>query len=183
MLGRWSALQSSTRTRVITRTVAVLSLIGALVVSVMGAQSARPANAASTATTQDAEWQAFSPETVEQLRAEGRPVFIDFTAAWCLTCQVNKRTALSSAAVQQAAREKNVALVRADWTNRDPAITRALESHGRSGVPVYVLYKGDGSEPELLPEILTEQIVLDALADIPDASASTPATADASTTQ
>jgi thiol:disulfide interchange protein DsbD len=183
MLGRWSALQSSTRTRVITRTVAVLSLIGALVVSVMGTQSARPANAASTATTQDAEWQAFSPETVEQLRAEGRPVFIDFTAAWCLTCQVNKRTALSSAAVQQAAREKNVALVRADWTNRDPAITRALESHGRSGVPVYVLYKGDGSEPELLPEILTEQIVLDALADIPDASASTPATADASTTQ
>jgi thiol:disulfide interchange protein DsbD len=179
-LGRWSALQVSTRTRVITRTVAVLSLIGALVVTVLGAQSAPVANAARATTTQDAEWQSFSPETVEQLRAEGRPVFIDFTAAWCLTCQVNKRTALSSEAVQQAAREKNVALVRADWTNRDPAITRALESHGRSGVPVYVLYKGDGSEPELLPEILTEQIVLDALNGVPK-SGSTPATADAST--
>jgi thiol:disulfide interchange protein DsbD len=179
-LGRWSALRVSARTRVITRAVAVLSLIGALVVTVLGAQSAPVASAARATTTQDAEWQSFSPEAVEQLRAEGRPVFIDFTAAWCLTCQVNKRTALSSEAVQQAARDKNVALVRADWTNRDPAITRALESHGRSGVPVYVLYKGDGSEPELLPEILTEQIVLDALNDIPK-SGPTPATADAST--
>ena len=180
-LGRWSALQISTRTRVVTRTVATLSLVGALVVTVLGAQSA-PMASATSATAQGAEWQSFSPETVEQLRAEGRPVFIDFTAAWCLTCQVNKRTALNSEAVQEAAREKNVALVRADWTNRDPAITQALESHGRSGVPVYVLYKGDGSEPQLLPEILTEQIVLDALDALPDNASSAPATADASTT-
>ena len=180
-LGRWSALQVSARTRVITRTVAALSLVGALVVTVLGARSGPVANAASATTSPDAQWQSFSPETVEQLRAEGRPVFIDFTAAWCLTCQVNKRTALRSEAVQQAAQAKNVALIRADWTNRDPAITRALESHGRSGVPVYVLYKGDGSEPELLPEILTEQIVLDALADIPEDS-TTPATAAASST-
>jgi thiol:disulfide interchange protein DsbD len=180
-LGRWSAVQISTRTRIVTRAVAALSLVGALAVTVLGAQSGPVANAASATTSPDAEWQAFSPETVEQLRAEGRPVFIDFTAAWCLTCQVNKRTALSSESVRQAARAKNVALVRADWTNRDPAITRALESHGRSGVPVYVLYKGDGSEPELLPEILTEQIVLDALADIPDGSTA-PATAEASAT-
>ena len=177
-LGRWSAVQVSTRTRIITRTVAALSLVGAVGVTVLGAQSGPGADAPRPSTASDVQWQAFSPETVEQLRADGRPVFIDFTAAWCLTCQVNKRTALSSESVQQAARAKNVALLRADWTNRDPVITRALASHGRSGVPVYVLYSGDGSAPELLPEILTEQIVLDALADIPEGSAP-PATANA----
>lgn len=182
-LERWPALQISARTRVITRAVAVASLMGAIVVSMLGAQSA-PADDAARAAAPDAEWQSFAPETVEQLRADGRPVFIDFTAAWCLTCQVNKRTTLSSEAVQEAARAKNVALIRADWTNRDPTITQALEAHGRSGVPVYVLYKGDGSDPELLPEILTEQIVLDALANLPDdeSAASTPATANASAT-
>jgi thiol:disulfide interchange protein DsbD len=104
---------------------------------------------------------------VERLRAEGRPVFVYFTAAWCLSCQVNKRTTLSTAAVQNAFENKNVARLRADWTNRDPTITRALESHGRSGVPLYVLYRGDGSDPKLLPEILTPDIVLGALESLP----------------
>ena len=105
---------------------------------------------------------------MEQLRAEGRPVFVDFTAAWCLSCQVNKRTTLSAPAVQNAFDEKEVALLRADWTNRDPEITKALESHGRNGVPLYVLYKGDGSAPRLLPEILTQDIVLNALDRLPE---------------
>jgi thiol:disulfide interchange protein DsbD len=69
--------------------------------------------------------------------------------------------------VQNAFDEKDVALVRADWTNRNPEITKALRSHGRSGVPVYVLYPGDGSEPRLLPEVLTDDIVLDALDNLP----------------
>jgi len=124
-----------------------------------------------TATTQDVSgtdttWRSYAPETIESLRAEGRPVFVDFTAAWCLTCQVNKRRVLTAESVQNAFDEKDVALVRADWTSRDPEITRALESHGRSGVPVYVLYAGDGSEPELLPEVLTEEAVLNALDDL-----------------
>jgi thiol:disulfide interchange protein DsbD len=120
----------------------------------------------------------YDASKVEELRASGQPVFIDFTAAWCLTCQVNKRTVLSSEAVQSAFAEHDVALVRADWTNRDADITSALQDLGRSGVPVYALYPGDGSEPELLPEVLTTDIVRDALRDLPDAPASR--TADAS---
>jgi thiol:disulfide interchange protein DsbD len=73
---------------------------------------------------------------------------------------------LSTEAIQNAFDEKNVALVRADWTNRDPEITKALQSHGRSGVPVYVLYEGNGSEPRLLPEVLTEDMILNALGDL-----------------
>jgi thiol:disulfide interchange protein DsbD len=151
---------------VVTRGLAGAALVGGIAIAVIGAGSA-PAEEA-TATTQGASgaertWRSYAPETVESLRAEGRPVFVDFTAAWCLTCQVNKRRVLTAESVQNAFDEKNVALVRADWTNHDPEITRALESHGRSGVPVYVLYAGDGSEPELLPEVLTEDTVLDAL--------------------
>jgi len=90
-------------------------------------------------------------------------VFVDFTAAWCVTCQVNKRLVLDDKAVREAFARKNVALLRADWTRRDPAITRALTALGRSGVPVYVLYR-PGREPLLLPEVLQRQTVLDALA-------------------
>ena len=80
---------------------------------------------------------------------------------------MNKRRVLSAETVQSAFDEKNVALVRADWTNRDPEITKALQSHGRSGVPVYVFYDGDGSDPALLPEVLTEDLVLEHLEDLP----------------
>jgi thiol:disulfide interchange protein DsbD len=92
-------------------------------------------------------------------------VFVDFTAAWCVTCQVNKSLVLTNAAVLDAFARRNVALVRADWTRRDPAITQALTALGRSGVPVYVLHR-PGKGPLLLPEVLSQQIVLDALATI-----------------
>jgi len=114
-------------------------------------------------------WATYSPDAVEQLRASGQPVFIDFTAAWCLTCQVNERVALHTDEVRQAFAERNVALMKADWTRRDPVITRALEQYGRSGVPVYVLYHPGSDKPVLLPEVLTKSIVLDALANLPAA--------------
>jgi len=88
---------------------------------------------------------------------------VDFTAAWCVTCQVNKRLVLNSIDVREAFARKNVALVRADWTRRDPAITRALAALGRHGVPVYVLYR-PGREPLLLPEVLQTNLVVNALA-------------------
>jgi thiol:disulfide interchange protein/DsbC/DsbD-like thiol-disulfide interchange protein len=107
-------------------------------------------------------WQPFSPALVSELMAASKPVFLDFTAAWCVTCQVNKRLVLNTSEVKDAFAQRGVALVRADWTRRDPVITQALAALGRQGVPVYVLYR-PGKEPLLLPEVLQRQTVLDAL--------------------
>ena len=91
-------------------------------------------------------------------------MFIDFTAAWCLSCQVNKRVALTRPSVSKKFQEHGVVTLKADWTNRDPEITRALAEFGRSGVPLYVLYDRDPNrEPVLLPEILEPSIVISAL--------------------
>ena len=111
-------------------------------------------------------WEPFSPERLAALRASGTPVFVNFTAAWCVTCLVNERVALRSPAVAAALAKKGVVALKADWTNRDPAIGRVLGSLGRSGVPAYVLYPaGAGlvAAPTLLPQILTEGAVIDAL--------------------
>ena len=111
----------------------------------------------------DGDWIPYTPARLADLAGTGRPVFVDFTAAWCVTCQVNKRLVLNSAAVRAAFARANVALVRADWTRRDPAITQALAALGRDGVPVYVLHR-PGKAPLLLPEVLQQQAIIDALA-------------------
>jgi thiol:disulfide interchange protein DsbD len=109
-------------------------------------------------------WEPFSVERRDALRAAGTPVLIDFTASWCLSCQVNERVALETPAVRARLREHGVALLKADWTRRDDRITQALASYGRQGVPLYVLYGRDKDAPPLLlPEVLTPGIVLEAL--------------------
>lgn len=108
-------------------------------------------------------WDAWSPDKVESLTAAGRTVFVDFTAAWCVTCQYNKKTTLADAEVLSDFGARQVALLRADWTRRDPMITQALAALGRSGVPVYVLYR-QGKPPLVLSEVLTVREVLSALA-------------------
>jgi len=97
-------------------------------------------------------------------------VFVEFTAAWCVTCQVNKRLVLDTDAVRDAFMRQKVALLRADWTRRDPAIGAALTALGRNGVPVYVFFR-PGKEPLLLPEVLTRQDILDAV-DMPQSATS-----------
>jgi thiol:disulfide interchange protein len=99
-------------------------------------------------------WQAWSPERVAALQAEGRPVFVDFTAAWCVTCQFNKRSTLADEGLLKDMAEKKVALLRADWTRRDPAVTAALAQLGRNGVPVYAIYK-NGQPVIVLSEVLS----------------------------
>jgi thiol:disulfide interchange protein DsbD len=100
----------------------------------------------------------------EALRAEGKPVLINMTASWCLTCLVNEKMALHRDSVRQRLHEKNIAYLVGDWTNRDPEITRFLQQFGRSGVPLYVYYPADNSSKAVvLPQVLTENILLDAL--------------------
>jgi thiol:disulfide interchange protein DsbD len=108
-------------------------------------------------------WQAWSPARVNELASAGRPVFVDFTAAWCVTCQYNKRTTLADPSVLAEFDARKVAMLRADWTRRDPAITAALMALGRRGVPVYVLHV-PGKPPLVLTEILSKDEVRNALA-------------------
>lgn len=125
----------------------------------------RPAGVAAQDAVAAANSEAFSQQKLDTLLASGRPVFVNMTAAWCITCLVNDRTALSSEAVRDAFADKRVAYLKGDWTNQNPEITRLLETFGRSGVPLYVLYRG-GREPVVLPQILTQSLVLDALSQI-----------------
>ncbi|MCZ6673268.1 MAG: protein-disulfide reductase DsbD family protein [Verrucomicrobia bacterium] len=107
-------------------------------------------------------WETYSPETVSSMVAEGKTVYVDFTAKWCLTCQVNKKIAFGSEEVIQYFQDKSIVSLKGDWTRRDPVITRELQKFGRSGVPTNIIYRPDGST-KLLPEVLTPGIVLEAL--------------------
>ena len=115
-------------------------------------------------------WQPWSQEAVTRSLGAGQPVFVDFTASWCLSCQVNERVALTRPEVIQAFQAHNVVLMNADWTRHDEAITQALAALDRSGVPAYALYTPGQSAPVMLPEVLTPGIVTDALARLPKAS-------------
>ena len=128
----------------------------------IGPNILKPLEVASVAAPGD-RWQAWQPGRVEQILSTGQPVFVDFTAAWCVTCQYNKNTTLAHKDVLADLDAKNVALLRADWTRRDPAITAALQQLGRNGVPVYVVYKA-GSAPVVMSEILSVDEVRGVLA-------------------
>ena len=156
--GRWNA-GSVSRTRAVAYVLAAVFVLGGSAFAWPDGSSQRESNLATTS----GNWKPWSADAVVAARQEGHPVFVDFTAAWCVTCQVNKRLVLNKESVQTRFRDSNIELMVADWTNHDPEISAALDSLGRSGVPVYVMYPAGGGQPRLLPELLTESLVLDAI--------------------
>ena len=140
----------------------LLSTLGPWVLKPMEEPALNNVNNGTSSNTSDMRWQPWSPARLDVLRAQGRPVFVDFTAAWCVTCQYNKKTTLANPTLLADMASQNVALLRADWTRRDPAITAALAALGRNGVPVYVVYK-PGQAPVVLSEILSVAEVRTAL--------------------
>jgi thiol:disulfide interchange protein DsbD len=133
--------------------------VAATGVVVAGLQHERVDASATAQAASAAGIEPFTQRRLDELRAENRPVFVNMTAAWCITCLVNERVALSTDAVKQAFAAGNIAYLKGDWTNRNPEITRMLERYGRSGVPLYLLY-GGGDDPAVLPQILTAATVL-----------------------
>ena len=134
---------------------------GGLLVLAIALASPRALNPVRSEAAQD--WAAWSPDAVSNARVAGRTIFVDFTAAWCISCQVNKKLVLESESVRQAFADKEVLLLRADWTRQDPTITAALAEFGRNGVPLYLVYRPKHDTAQVLPELLTANVVIDAL--------------------
>jgi thiol:disulfide interchange protein DsbD len=163
LAGRFATPAASAGRRRLAAAAALVAVAGGFALA-LPSGGAGPAAATAGGDEHGVAWEAYSPDRLAALRAAGRPVFVDFTAAWCITCQVNERVVFGSAAVRDAFREHGVVPMRADWTSQDPEITRALASFGRSGVPLAVLYPGDATAAPLVqPTILTPGVVLAAL--------------------
>ncbi len=153
------------------RPLALAGLGAVLLVAAVGASVwpsydlAAPVTAEADTTAAAAPYEAYSPERLAALRAEGRPVFVNFTAAWCVTCQVNEKVALSRPEVAAAFAETGAVYLKADWTNKDATIEAELARFGRAGVPLYLIYGAKGGEAAILPQVLTGGLVVRALKD------------------
>jgi thiol:disulfide interchange protein/DsbC/DsbD-like thiol-disulfide interchange protein len=163
-LAAWSTGQAQRGARGFGWVGTAAAALSALAIFTATERSTVPQAHAVTLRPESGNWADWSPPALTQALARG-PVFVDFTAAWCVTCQANKRLVLYSKPVAAAFAARGVTLLRADWTNRNDEIARELARFGRSGVPLYVLYDSSG-KPRVLPEILTEGVVLDALSNL-----------------
>ena len=172
LIGRFATLTASRAAVWITWVAASIVAIGGYVAFIEGALDVRaaiagtPVASSGTGNTRSNEvaWEPFSLPALESYLQKERPVFLDFTAEWCLTCKVNERTIIADQRVQDKLRTSGIVTMKADWTNRNPDITRLLAKFGRSGVPLYVLFPhGRPNEPLILPEVLTPTILLEAL--------------------
>jgi thiol:disulfide interchange protein DsbD len=170
LIGRFATLSASRAKVYVVWTIAALIAAGGYwyfidtALDVRAAVAGTPGTAEVQATENGIAWERFSTASLEDHLRAGHPVFLDFTAEWCLTCKVNERTVLHDAAVIERFRSTGIVAMKADWTNRNPAITQLLSRFGRSGVPLYVVFRaGDPITPIVLPEVITTGIVLDAL--------------------
>jgi thiol:disulfide interchange protein DsbD len=162
--GRWNTPGRSVSTRRVALIAALILFAGGFVVALQAQNTAVPSDTIVSASSSKINWTPYSAAKVAEARAQGKNVLVDFTASWCLTCQVNERVVLNDAEVVAAMNKNNIVTLKADWTTRDEEITRALESFGRNGVPFYVIYPADPNAPARpLPEILSKSIVLKAI--------------------
>lgn len=157
----WGLTQGGDR-GLVTRIVALILLVGAVALAVIGPKAAAPASSP-VSSAADVPFEAWSPERLAAVRAEGRPVLVNFTAAWCVSCQVNEKVALSTAEVAAALKATNAVYLKGDWTRRDPVIAAELARHGRAGVPLYLVYAPGAEQPRVLPQLLTPGLVAQAL--------------------
>lgn len=171
-LAAWAYQKSKSSTtagRIAALATATLAVLLAIVLPVRFGGSAVASGVSASGTHAADEWQPYDAGQVAKLTAAGRPLLVNFTASWCLTCLVNERNAFADSAVQQIFHNKGVTLMKGDWTNRDPAITQALAGFGRAGVPLYLVYnsKPGATAPVILPQLLTASVVQNAFADTP----------------
>src|SRR5215471_12897029 len=161
MKGAFVLPTASAMKRIIVLVLMLLLVIGSGVYFIGGKfQSAKIASADSQIR---GDWQPFTPERLQSELEQGRTVFVDFTAAWCLTCKFNEASVLEAHDVREAFQRHGIVKLKADWTNGDPVITKLLQHFGRPGVPLYVLYPAKNEEPIVFPELLTKSMVLDKL--------------------
>jgi thiol:disulfide interchange protein DsbD len=176
ILGKWTALHRATPVRIIAGLVALVVFVPAFVLVLVfldQIRDAKPLPAGAGVTGPGAEgkaipgalpWETFSEARLAELVGQGKPVFIDFTADWCLSCKVNEKVAFGSADVTRKFLDLKMPMLKADWTLRDEAIAQALAKYGRNSIPLYVLYSGNGmNDYVILPEVLSPGIVLEAL--------------------
>jgi len=166
-----STRASQSRTRYGGAVIAIIALVGALAGGYAGIQASPAGTSGAVADVQDRDWQPYSAATLQSLLSEGKPVFLNLTAAWCITCLANERVALSDSKVKAAFKDSGITYLKGDWTNQDSQITALLKEFGRGGVPLYVAYPvsrpgAQATKPVILPQILTPEIVLEVVSQI-----------------
>ena len=159
--GRWSVPIKSKRTQWAARGVASVLITSAFAYGLIQVNNAAE-NIKNTTVERSSAWAPWSNENLQAALSNGNPVFVDFTATWCLICQVNKKIALRTQATDSLFKKYGIVAMEADWTRHDPAITQELEKFGRSGVPLYVLYLPDG-QVSVLPQNLTNGKIAEAV--------------------
>jgi thiol:disulfide interchange protein DsbD len=151
-------------TRLFARVLRGTAIVGALLLCVLALSTLRMEFATGDTPHGDA-WEPYSAERLATLRAEGQPVLVNMTAAWCITCLANERVAIATTEVAEAMQTHGIVYLKGDWTRRDAAITAYLAQFGRNGVPLYVVYPRGGAAPRVLPQVLTASLVAQALED------------------